>query len=88
MKENDGRRREKKNPSADFIEQICALYNDNNISFSVAWFGEGLYFSAMVAQASPRVAVGHRKVYDWTMTPDEYDRVMSINLEGSACHRE
>ena len=28
MKENDGRRREKKNPSADFIEQICALYND------------------------------------------------------------
>jgi hypothetical protein len=28
MKENDGRRREKKNPSADFIEQICSLYND------------------------------------------------------------
>lgn len=28
MKENDKRRREKKNPSADFIEQICALYND------------------------------------------------------------
>ena len=27
MKENDGRRREK-NPSADFIEQICVLYND------------------------------------------------------------
>lgn len=27
MKENDGRRREK-NPSADFIEQICFLYND------------------------------------------------------------
>lgn len=28
MKENDGRRREKKNPSADFINQICSLYND------------------------------------------------------------
>ena len=28
MKENDGRRREKKNPSADFIEQICDLYDD------------------------------------------------------------
>lgn len=28
MKANDGRRREKKNPSADFIEQICSLYND------------------------------------------------------------
>lgn len=28
MKENDGRRREKKNPSADFINQICSLYDD------------------------------------------------------------
>lgn len=28
MKEDDGRRREKKNPSADFIEQICTLYDD------------------------------------------------------------
>ena len=28
MKANDGRRREKRNPSADFIEQICSLYND------------------------------------------------------------
>lgn len=28
MKANDGRRREKRNPSADFIEQICGLYND------------------------------------------------------------
>jgi hypothetical protein len=28
MKANDGRRREKKNPSADFINQICSLYND------------------------------------------------------------
>ena len=27
MKENDGRRREK-NPSAEFIDQICALYDD------------------------------------------------------------
>ena len=28
MKENDGRRREKKNPSAEFIDQICSLYDD------------------------------------------------------------
>ncbi|MGN8738924.1 hypothetical protein [Bilifractor sp. HCP3S3_D3] len=28
MKKDDGRRREKKNPSADFIEQICTLYDD------------------------------------------------------------
>ena len=29
MKDTDGRRREKKNPSADFIEQICFLYHDS-----------------------------------------------------------
>ena len=28
MKENDGRRREKKNPSADYVSYICALYDD------------------------------------------------------------
>lgn len=28
MKENDKRRRERKNPSAEFIDQICSLYND------------------------------------------------------------
>lgn len=43
------------------------IVRKNNISFSVAWFGEGLYFSAMVAQASPKVAVGHRKVYDYRL---------------------
>lgn len=43
------------------------IIKDKNISFSVAWFGEGLYFSAMVAQASPRVAVGHRKIYDYRL---------------------
>lgn len=35
----------------------------NNISFSVPWFGEGLYFSVMNAQLSNRVAMGHQKVY-------------------------
>ena len=43
------------------------IIKENHITFSVAWFGEGLYFSAMVAQASPRVAVGHRKVYDYRL---------------------
>lgn len=28
MKKDDGRRRERKNPSADFINQICNLYDD------------------------------------------------------------
>lgn len=39
------------------------LLKDNNISFSVPWSGEGLYFSFMAAQHSNKVAVGHRKVY-------------------------
>lgn len=43
------------------------IIKNDKISFSVAWFGEGLYFSAMVAQASPRVAVGHRKVYNYRL---------------------
>ncbi|WP_455719409.1 glycosyltransferase family 2 protein [Agathobacter sp.] len=39
----------------------------NNISFSVPWFGEGLYFSTMNAQYSNKVAVGHRKVYNYRL---------------------
>ena len=34
-----------------------------NLSFSVKWFGEGLYFSAMNAQLSKKIAYGHKKVY-------------------------
>ena len=43
------------------------IIKENNISFSVPWFGEGLYFSAMAAQYSPNVAVGHRKVYNYRL---------------------
>lgn len=39
----------------------------NNISFSVAWFGEGLYFSTMAAMYANKVAVGHRKVYSYRL---------------------
>lgn len=39
------------------------IIKENNISFSVPWFGEGLYFSVMAAQYSSKVAMGHRKVY-------------------------
>lgn len=39
----------------------------NKLSFSVPWFGEGLYFSSMAAQYSNRVAVGHRKVYNYRL---------------------
>lgn len=38
-----------------------------NISFSVPWFGEGLYFSTMAAMYSSKVAVGHRKIYNYRL---------------------
>ena len=43
------------------------VIKENNISFSVPWFGEGLYFSAMAAQYSNNVAVGHKKVYNYRL---------------------
>lgn len=43
------------------------IIRDNNINFSVAWFGEGLYFSTMAAQSCSRIAVGHRKVYNYRL---------------------
>lgn len=43
------------------------IIKENRISFSVPWFGEGLYFSTMAAQYSPKVAVGHRKVYNYRL---------------------
>lgn len=35
----------------------------NNLTFSVPWFGEGLWFSVMAAQYSNFVAYGNQKVY-------------------------
>ena len=43
------------------------IIKENNISFSVPWFGEGLYFSVMAAQYSNYVAVGHRKIYNYRL---------------------
>lgn len=40
-----------------------SVIKKHNLSFSVKWFGEGLYFSAMNAQLSNLIAYGHRKVY-------------------------
>lgn len=43
------------------------VIHDNDISFSVAWFGEGLFFSVMAAQYSKKVVVGHRKIYNYRL---------------------
>ena len=44
-----------------------SVIKENNISFSVPWSGEGLYFTFMCAQYSNQVAVGHRKIYNYRL---------------------
>ena len=44
-----------------------SLIKDNNISFSVPWSGEGLYFTFMCAQFANQVAIGHRKIYNYRL---------------------
>lgn len=43
------------------------IIRKHNLSFSVAWFGEGLYFSTMAAMYSNKIAVGHKKVYNYRL---------------------
>lgn len=43
------------------------LLLDNNITFSVPWSGEGLYFAVMAAQFANKVGVGHRKIYNYRL---------------------
>lgn len=43
------------------------IIKDNNLNFSVPWFGEGLYFSTLAAQYSNQLAVGHRRVYNYRL---------------------
>lgn len=43
------------------------VIRDNNLSFSVPWFGEGLYFSCVNAQLSNKVAVGHKRIYHYRL---------------------
>lgn len=44
-----------------------SLIRNNNISFNRPWSGEGLYFSAMAAQLSNCVGVGHKKIYNYRL---------------------
>lgn len=37
----------------------------NNLTFSVPWHGEGMYFCTMAAQYSNFVAKGHKKIYNY-----------------------
>lgn len=44
-----------------------SMLKKNNITFSVPWSGEGLYFSSMAAQCSNCVALGHKKIYNYRL---------------------
>lgn len=43
------------------------MLRKNNLTFSVPWSGEGLYFASMAAQYSNQVGVGHKKVYNYRL---------------------
>lgn len=43
------------------------LIRENNLSFSVPWSGEGLYFSVMAAQYSRKIAMGHKRIYNYRL---------------------
>ena len=43
------------------------VLRQNNLTFSVPWSGEGLYFSSFAAQYSNHVGIGHRKVYNYRL---------------------
>lgn len=60
------------------------LLRNNNISFSVPWSGEGLWFSTRAAQCANHVGVGHRKIYNYRLNnPNSglthYNLMMGIN---------
>jgi len=56
------------------------LLRENGITFSVPWFGEGLYFAATAAQHADRVGVGHRKVYHYRLN-NQNSGVTNYNVQ-------
>ena len=60
------------------------MLRKNNITFSVPWSGEGLYFASTAAQCANHVGVGHRKVYNYRLNNSNsglthYNVQMGIN---------
>lgn len=56
------------------------LLDKYNISFSVPWFGEGLYFSTTAAQHSRKIVRGHRKVYNYRLN-NEHSGLTVYNVQ-------
>lgn len=44
-----------------------SMLREHQLTFSVPWSGEGLYFSCMAAQYSNHVGVGHKKIYNYRL---------------------
>jgi len=60
------------------------MLRKNNITFSVPWSGEGLYFASTASQHANHVGVGHRKVYNYRLNNagsglTNFNVVMGIN---------
>lgn len=70
------------------------VLRNNGITFSTKWSGEGLYYSTMAAQASEKVAMGHRRIYYYRMNNEnsgltDYKVEMGLNaLENIQIIRE
>lgn len=61
-----------------------SMLREHNLTFSVPWSGEGLYFSCMAAQYSNHVGVGSRKIYNYRLNNTgsgltHYNLVMGTN---------
>lgn len=62
------------------------VLREAGLSFSTKWSGEGLYYSTMAAQASGKVAVGHRRIYYYRMNNEnsgltDYKVEMGLNAQ-------
>lgn len=44
-----------------------SIVRNHKLCFDIPWFGEGLYFSVMNAQYSRKIAVGHKRVYNYRL---------------------
>ena len=67
------------------------LIRGNGLSFSVPWSGEGLYFTVMAAQYSNKIAMGHRKIYNYRLNNagsglTHYNVAMGTNALWNICH--
>lgn len=43
------------------------IIDKNNLTFSVPWSGEGLYFTSYYAQLCKNVSLGHKKIYNYRL---------------------